>query len=314
MKLGILISACIIAIITAGMVISLRGVVDGRTNYSEQKMLEVRSFANLRPLVEMGGGDASAQYDAIIAFYNDHRASLDTIDLVAAEVAEQCIDLIIAAAEAGTITSSYIDAKIPMRPMAAPDFGPAIETIVDVALKRAEELHLRDNQEHKDRGEKAAKAAFAIGVTLFEKSKRLPIRTMGISIMTGGGTLLFNWSGEGNEFANNVVAWTNEINDLIQNYWRGKSEVVYSLRLNTPDLRATIGDLIAYATLDKDVSWRIEATLALGRVKYMVGAGKGNNRAILSAIEKLKNDSDPMVAKAAAAADAFTREDVRSLN
>jgi len=313
MKIGILISTCLVAIIIVGMTLAMRGSIDRRTDYSAPKMLEVRSFSGLPALVEINQGDASAVYDEMITFYNDYRATLDTIDSVEAEQAEKCIDLLIKAQEAGTITSKYIDSKIPLVPNAAPEFAGAFQVIADVAMHRAEELRQR-NQEQKDRAMKAAKAAFALGQTLFEKSNRVPIRTAGIAIMTSGGTPLFNWSGEGNELAQNVTKWTEAINDLIENYWKGKSEVVYSLRLNTPDLRATVGDLLAYATEDKDVSWRVEATLALGRAKYMVGAGKGNNRGILSTIAKLKDDPEKLVADAAKAADAYTREDVKKMN
>ncbi len=313
MKIGILISTCLVAIIIVGMTLAMRGSIDRRTDYSAPKMLEVRSFSGLPALVEINQGDASAVYDEMITFYNDYRATLDTIDSVEAEQAEKCIDLLIKAQEAGTITSKYIDSKIPLVPNAAPEFAGAFQVIADVAMHRAEELRQR-NQEQKDRAMKAAKAAFALGQTLFEKSNRVPIRTAGIAIMTSGGTPLFNWSGEGNELAQNVTKWTEAINDLIENHWKGKSEVVYSLRLNTPDLRATVGDLLAYATEDKDVSWRVEATLALGRAKYMVGAGKGNNRGILSTIAKLKDDPEKLVADAAKAADAYTREDVKKMN
>lgn len=313
MKIGILISTCLVAIIIVGMTIGLRGQVDKRTDFSAPKMLEVRNFSGLPALVEIGSGDASAAYDEMIAFYNEYRATLDTIDAVETELSEKAIDLLIKAHEAGTITSGYIDAKIPLAPNAAPEFGGALQVIADVAMHRAEELRQR-NEEQKERAMKAAKAAFALGQTLFEKSRRVPIRTTGIAIMTSGGTPLYNWSGEGNEFAQTMQKWTDAINELIENHWKGKSEVVYSLRLNTPDVRATIGDLIAYATLDKDVSWRVEATLALGRAKYMVGAGKGNNRGILSTIAKLKNDPDKLVADAAKAAEAYTREDVKRMN
>lgn len=314
MKIGILISVVIVALVVTIAVIGSRGTIDKRTDFSAPRMLEVRSFANLPAIMDVPAGDASAVYDEMIAFYNDNRASLDTVDSVQAELAEKAIDLIIKAVESGSISAKYIDDKIPMVPNAVPEFGGAFQTLADVAMHRAEELHQRTNQVQKDRAEKAAKATFAMGYLMFEKSKRVPIRTMGISIMTAGGTHLFNWSGEGNELAANITAWTEGINKLIEDYWKGKSEVVYSLRLNTPELRATIGDLIAYATEDKDVSWRVESILALGRAKYMVGAGKGNNRGILSTIAKLKEDKDPLIAAAAKAADSYTKEDVRKMN
>ena len=314
MKIGIFISVVIVALLIGGAFLASRGTIDKRTDFSAPRMLEAVSFSNLPAILDLPAGDASSVYDEMLAFYDDNRASLDTTDSVQAELAEKSIDLIIKASEAGTISTSYIDGKIQMVPNAAPDFGGALQVIADVAMHRAEELNQRTNAAQKERAMKAAKATFAMGQQLFEKSKRVPMRTLGLSIMTAGGTHIFNWSGEGNELAARITAWTEAINKLLEDYWKGKSEVVYSLRLNTPELRATIGDLIAYATEDKDQSWRIEAILALGRAKYMVGAGKGNNRGILSTIAKLKEDKDPLVAAAAKAADAYTKEDVRKMN
>jgi len=312
MKIGILISAAIIAIITAVTIIGMRGVAD--RPHRTYSLLEARTFSNLSPLVDISSGDASAAYEDMINYYKEFSSSLDTIDDVPADLSERAIDFVIKAHEAGTITSAFIDKKIPMTPNAKPDFGNAFQVIGDVAMARAEELRLRENADAKARAEKAAKAVFAMGYTLFEKSKRVPIRTQGIAIMTSGGTALYNWSGEGNEFAANVQKWTDALNSLIEDYWKQKSEVVYTLRLNTPELRATIGNLLEYAYDDKDYSWRIEAILALGRVKYMPNRGKGNDRAVRSCIEDLKGHKDPMIAEAAAAADKYTREDVKQMN
>jgi hypothetical protein len=313
MKVGILISAAIIVLIAVVTVIGLRGVPDRSTGYSAPKMLEVKDFSKLPTIVEYPSGDASAAYDAMFAFYEDNRAALDSIDDVQADLAERAMDLVIKSHESGTLSTSYIDKQIPMVPNARPKFGAALQVLADVTMRRAQELHERPNAEQKARAEKAAKAVFAMGLSLFDKSQRVPIRTNGIAIMTSAGTELYNWSGEGNEYADTVTKWTNAINALIEDYWKEKSEVVYSLRLNTPELRATIGDLLKFAYEDKDQSWRIEAILALGRVKYMPGRGKGNDRAVLTCIAALKQDKNAKIAEAAAAAETYTKEDVKNM-
>ena len=61
-------------------------------------------------------------------------------------------------------------------------------------------------------------------------------------------------------------------------------------------------------------SWRTEATLQLGRVKFMPSRGQGNHNAIMAAIEKLKADKDPTIAAAAKAAEEYTKDDVKRGN
>ena len=132
------------------------------------------------------------------------------------------------------------------------------------------------------------------------------IRTTGLEIIKAAGTEIFNWSEDGSKLGADIVAWTDGLNKFESNYWIPKSEVVFSLKPN-------IGDVLNVAMHDQDISWKLEATLALGRLKWNART-TGNKKAILRAIEELKGSQDQLIREAAQIADAFTAEDVRALN
>jgi len=77
-------------------------------------------------------------------------------------------------------------------------------------------------------------------------------------------------------------------------------------------LRPQIGDLINIARNDKDLTFRVEATLQLGVVKFNPKT-RGNLKAITSAIEDAKASEDPAISAAGNAAEAFTKEEMRKL-
>jgi len=73
-----------------------------------------------------------------------------------------------------------------------------------------------------------------------------------------------------------------------------------------------VGDLLNVAKNDEDRTFRIAATLQLGIAKFTDG-NPGNRSAINAYLGEAKQSDDPMLAEAAAAADALTLEDFRTL-
>ncbi len=71
-------------------------------------------------------------------------------------------------------------------------------------------------------------------------------------------------------------------------------------------------DIIKVAKEDRDLTFRIFGTLRLGYVQYERG-DQGNQEAIKAAIEELKGDSEPLVAKMAAQAESIKREEYHEL-
>jgi hypothetical protein len=75
------------------------------------------------------------------------------------------------------------------------------------------------------------------------------------------------------------------------------------------------GDVFALAERSKERMWRVEAVLALGRVRFFAGAGgtAANQRAAMQRVRKMaEDDPDPIVRIAAAAARDLTVEQYRS--
>ncbi len=68
------------------------------------------------------------------------------------------------------------------------------------------------------------------------------------------------------------------------------------------------GDIFNLAENDEDHAWRVQATLALGLVKFSAGR-RGDRKYANKLIERFVNSDDPLIAAAAKAAQGFTRED-----
>ena len=140
---------------------------------------------------------------------------------------------------------------------------------------------------------------------MFSKAKRLPIRVYGFQLMKVGMTELYNQSVDGSQDSADFTQTYKELNKFSEQYFTKKNNFVYELKPN-------VGDLLNMCYDDKDVSFRIEATLTLAVVKWNPRS-RGNATAVANAIEKLQNDSNSMVAKAAKAAAAFTKDDLHQI-
>jgi len=76
------------------------------------------------------------------------------------------------------------------------------------------------------------------------------------------------------------------------------------------------GDVFYFAESAKERMWRIEAILAMGRMRYFVGAGGtlGNQRGASQLIKQYANDPDPFIRHAAKVARELTIEQYRVLS
>jgi len=92
----------------------------------------------------------------------------------------------------------------------------------------------------------------------------------------------------------------------------GVLRVVRSIDANTVGPRA--GDVFELATRSKERMWRVEAILALGRMRYFAGAGgtSANQRRATQVLRDLaENDADPIVKLTASLARDLTVEEYR---
>ncbi len=78
------------------------------------------------------------------------------------------------------------------------------------------------------------------------------------------------------------------------------------------NLRAHVADTVNIARNDEDLTFRVAATLNLGVLKFSPGS-KGNDRLIKQTLDELKNDPNPLVAEAAAKAQAVSREEMNRM-
>ncbi|MEX2214958.1 MAG: hypothetical protein WD768_12560 [Phycisphaeraceae bacterium] len=322
--IGIGISGAILILIVVILLVTLGGNIGRTTHYSRDFVLkkhDISSFnrdpankdaepARLSPVAEAGSGDASSQFEALLRYYQDNRAAIDP-DGTSAEVGEAILDHFISLQQAGAVPARSFDGVTPMLPQAKPDFDAALLNMALAGMKRAAVLHARPNDESKQRAMDAAKALWVLGLTMYEKSKRVPLRTMGMELMRAAGTEIFNWSGDGTELGDAITKWVNAMNKFDEEYWGPKSAVIGTLRYGEPD-SPTLGDLVNIAQNDEDPTWRVAATLELGRAKYSRRTSQ-QDRALQGVISSLQSDKDPAVAEAARVAEKYTKSNVRGL-
>ena len=322
--IGIGISGVILIGIVVILLVTLSGNIGRTTGYSSDAKLKKKDIASfnfegssksgvaspLPAVAESGGGDATSEFDALLNYYQNNRSAIDP-EGSSAEVGEAILDHFIRVYDAGSVPGKRFDDVVPMEPQGKPDFGPALLDMAMAGMKRAAILHRRDNADSKERAMKAAKALWALGRNMFDKCKRVQMRTMGLELMRAAGTEIYNWSGDGTELGNAITAWVNAMNKFDDEYWGPKLAVIHTLRYGDAD-SPTLGDLVNIAQNDEDPSWRLAATLELGRAKYSKRTSQ-QDRALQGIISSLKGDSDPAVAAAAKVAEAYQRKDVRGL-
>lgn len=302
MKLGILISSMLVVIIIIVVLVTSRGVPQRPTYLTSEYML-AKHMPKLPEVYTPGGGDASDELQELWNYYKEYRTQIATDD-VSKEVAEKCMDLYIKVLEGGELDGQFLDDTCPIEPRAYPSFEDAMTMTADAAMRRAFQMYQKDEQ--KERREKAALAVWAVGHQMFTKAKRLPVRVQGLEIMKFGATEMFNWSKDGSELDADMQQVEQEINKFERDYWRPKNNLVY-------DLEPNVGDILKMCYDDEDISFRVEAVLCLGWVKWNPRT-RGNDTAVKNALKKLQDDPNSMVRKAAEAAEALTVEELRRLN
>ncbi|MEX2216884.1 MAG: hypothetical protein WD768_22415 [Phycisphaeraceae bacterium] len=281
-----------------------------RTAFSRDAVLKKRDLAGLPAIGERGKGDASKAFAALLKYYDDNRKAIDP-EGSAAEVGEKVIDLFLAIQTAGEVPGKTMDDMVPMQPQARPKFGAALLELTLVAMHRAAVIHNRANAQSKARALGVAQAIWELGQSMFENSERVQLRTMGLELMRAGGTELYNWSADGTKLGDAILKWVNAMNDFDNEYWGPKCEVLSTLLYGEAQSPA-LADLTHTALNDEDLSWRIAATLELGRVKYSKRT-PAQDRAMQAVIQTLMKDKNEKVAAAAKAAHEFTKEQVRDL-
>lgn len=298
MKWGFAIAAVIVLFFGFILFLSARGFPDPptRATTATGALDAITLETGLPPVAEhTGSGDGASSYKEAFAIYQSNRSAARS-NAVIDQLTEHLID----AMQAPKADMSFLDEGIPLQPGGKPDYGDALEVIPELVLSRAADMRERGDYEYARRAEQAV---WVMGERCFGKCKIHYPREIGLNLMIAACEQMYSNDASlpnGGE----VDAWIKPLQQLRKD-WLAKSEVVLSLRPH-------IGDLMNVAQYDKDVSFRVAATLQMGIRKFSPGSN-GNYNAMIALLEQLKSDSDPLVAKAAEAAAAFEKSKLQTI-
>lgn len=271
-----------------------RDPVDVRTAASDARVLARIDWPGTLPAVfvpEQPDADASEAYRKVFAYVDGHQRELKKPEAAPTESAELA-ELLIIAMNAGRVTRGFLDEQTPLLPWAEPTFGLAMQKTTEVVSLYAADLL---NKKESTRALAAGKAVWALGQRAFMDNLRFTVRATGLEIMDAGSALIQECDPQ-----SPVTQWQPYIRNT-REAWTKKGATVFALEPN-------VADVIAIAQLDKDPTWRFESTLKLGSLKFFWGSKKGNKALIDQALARAKEDADPQIAQAGAAALAITRE------
>lgn len=302
MKIGIIISLVLLLIVGGIVTLALNTPPDNPTRKTAPQQLEALKLpADLPAMVPTpteGSGDARAIYQELFTYYTANAKQIEGRN-PPTRYANTLTDLLVKAAQAPMNSGGFFDDQVPAAPGSRPAFGAALEVAPAVVLNHALEGKSDENTR------KVAHAVWIAGQRAFEQGKHIYIRREGLNMMQLAGSALYRVSQDDAAVVKDLQAWSQAIN-RIAGAWDEKIQMIQSVR-------QPIGDLLNIAANDQDPSFRASATAWLGVAKFNPGH-RGNEKAIVRLIEKNKADDNAMIAQAAAAADAFTREDLRKLH
>jgi hypothetical protein len=312
-KMGIIISLFIVAALAAALIFSVFGALnpsDERTLDSrDEVMVKQEMPAKAPPLFtpKNPDADAGAAYAKAFDFYAANEKGVFSRDALkdnpTPDEAGPLADLLIEAMDAGRFPRDLWDGQVPQMPAAFLDSSVPLQNVADIVANYAIAQYRKSD---KARGNQAAKAVWAMGLRAFQENTRLRVRMVGLGILDATGPI-FAFE----EFATGIRVdeWLAPIADA-KRLWLSKYEFVFA---ETPN----VADVIRVAELDKDPTWRYEAILKLGSLKFYPGKPEhqtGNAKLIAQALERAKADPDPYIAQAAAAAEAITLEQHKRQN
>lgn len=216
-------------------------------------------------------------------------------------------------AAASSLPANALDEKIPEKYFDSPEMQTTI-SVLGSAIRHEVDRHLEAVQF--DQAQAIGLSYLNLGKQIFEKNERLKSRQRGLAMMKSAlstlgkvnraryddGEIDQDELAKANE---QVMAWNKVIGDF-EKSWNSKLKTTESVNAskNIPN----ITDLVKIAKEDEDLTFRRWAALRLGYALYERG-DQGNQDAIKSAIEELKNDSDKLVAQAAAAGESIKDSD-----
>lgn len=220
-------------------------------------------------------------------------------------------------AAASKIAQGSLDSKIPPKYFDSPEMKKTFAT-VGTAVTRTIKTNLEDVEFDSAQG--VAMSYLKLGQQIFEKNTRLKSRQRGLAMMQSALKRMRQINraryddgeideDERNAFDEKIKAWDSAI-QAFNDSWNSKLATTETAVKNKPI--PNIADIIKIANEDKDLTFRIWAARRLGYALYERG-DQGNQEAIKAAIQALKNDSEKLVAEAAADGESINREEYAEL-
>jgi hypothetical protein len=310
---GVVIAIALVVLVIGGIVFYRRGTPDAPTKASSPAKLKRKDFPkDLPPLFtpESPEADATSRYSRAFDFYKQNEELLKkdppAEDPEFNKLADQLVDMFIDAMKAGQVSKPFLDDRILLKPGEYGD-DTMVRMPTIVMNRGAMYAELKQN----DKAVQAARAIAALGLRAFQNSVRLHNRLWGLRMTSSAAAGIGLWStpSEPDKFK----AWDQAAQDL-EKFFAGKQETINQLDPKS------VADIIGFAERDDDLTFRVEATLWLGVIKFRparagdsMSRWRGNARIITKALADLKNGREKIVADAAAAADKFTKADRKKM-
>jgi hypothetical protein len=259
--------------------------------------------------------DAAQPYSEAIALYRKERHVYNDVAAGVSRATDAAqlpaVQRLIEGAHCGQMTLFTHDPGLVIR------YGPAEEL---EALRTVARAAVRLGLTHQAANRNADaircyEAAFALGAKLYDE--RLTYRQMmiGTELMGEAGVGLSRLTFKTGDTARSEAAQKFEVARVrtFKSHVQPVATKVISIDAGTVSQHA--GDMFYLADHATERMWRVEAILALGRMRFFVGEGRraGDQRGASRALTRHAASNDPVIRAAAKAAQELTREQMRTL-
>jgi len=297
----LIVSAIVVAIV-AMVAWTMWGEVDPPTMASSTTMLRKQAFPEvLDPPYRPRGNtaDAGRQYTEAFDLFLRNQDVLQRDD-PPEDLCKSLTRMLVDASDADSVQNGFADVYVPMQPMARPEYGNAPQRIARVVLDEA-----REQASRPARARRAIYAVWTFGKRMFDANVRLSPRLEGLMAMQMAASVHRAVLGNEDPKSLDVQAWDEEVRKIVR-AWKKKREALYLMEGN-------VGDLLRFAELDKDRSFRVEAVLQLGVAQWLSERSRANLGAIEACLNRHSAGDDPVLAEAATKAATFTRQQASSI-
>lgn len=278
-----------------------RPSADPPTPLSAANMLKMSRLDSLPEVwTPSGSGDAAPIYQEFLTLCAASRDALASVPAAPQDLLVKLSDLLVRAKDCPQTTAGFGDTAA-LEPGAIPDYADAprkaASQISEMVVKQ-----IRANTMTPARAQPIVEGLWALGQRLFMNNVRSFTRYTGLSVMHSA----FSASGMirpvAPAVANAMGAWIKGIEET-EKRWMDKKALFST--------DASVSDLQRIADLDEDRTFRVEAILYLGIVRWTRPITVPNQGLIAVTLDKYAHDTDPMFAGAAKVAKSSTRESVR---